>query len=259
MFSDYLIEQEDGLMVRLASDQMLDGLRLLRAYVDLFSRDVKRKHYIDLWAGTGKIRLTPKGTILLASPLIALTTPKPFDQCYFTEAIDPERMALRSRVQTSDRPYTIYSEDGNVAVDNALEAFKASAGVPLVFLALDRMQVQWASVEKLSQLTEAEFIFDFEKINMSKAPDTTDKQNLWTAFFGTGDWRKVYQNTVKQNGDAHQQLRDFYLERLQSLGLTEQRFIESGTVYQYLAASKIRIRDKVWDAALTQIRQKRLF
>jgi three-Cys-motif partner protein len=259
VFSDYLIEQEDGLMVRLVSDQMLDGLRLLRAYIDLFSKDAKRKTYIDLWAGTGKVKLTPKGTILLASPLVALTTPKPFDHCYFAEATGPERTALRQRAQTSDRPYTIYNDDGNDAVDKALEALKASEGVLLVFLALDRMQVQWASVEKLSQLAGVEFIFDFAKITMSKAPDTTDKQNQWTAFFGTGDWRKVYQNTVKQKGDAHQQLRDFYLERLQTLGLTEQRFIESGNAYQYLAASKNRIRDKVWDAALTQIRQKRLF
>ena len=251
-------------MVRLASDQMLDGLRLLRAYVDSFSREAKRKtaplHYIDLWAGTGKVKLTPKGTILLASPLIAMTTPKPFDQCYFAEATGPERTALRQRVQTSDRAATIYNEDGNQAVDTLIEAVKDSAGTVLVFLALERMQVQWSSVEKLSQLAGVEFIFDFAKINLSKAPDTSDKQAQWTAFFGTADWRKVYQNAAKQgNGDSHQQLRDFYRERLQSLGLTEQRFIESGNVYQYLAASKSSIRDKLWDAALTQIRQKRLF
>ena len=263
MFSEYLIEQEDGLTVRLASDQTMDGLRLLRAYVDAFTRDLyKHKitpiYYIDLWAGTGKVKLTPGNTIMLGSPLIAMTTPKPFHHCHFAEGIGIERTALRQRVKASEREATVHGEEGNLVVDMVVK--DNQAGMNLVFLALERMQVQWSSVEKLAQLENVECIFDFARLNLSKAPDTNEKQNLWHDFFGTTDWRKVYQSVAKQaDGDTHLHLRNFYGERLQSIGFTHQRILESGNAYQYLAVSKTPIRDVLWESALQQIRQKRMF
>jgi three-Cys-motif partner protein len=263
VFSEYLIEQEDGLTVRLASDQTMDGLRLLRAYVNAFSREMsKRKiapiQYIDLWAGTGKVKLSPSNTILLSSPLIAMTSAKAFHHCHFAEGVGIERTALRQRVKSSDREATVHGEEGNLVVDSVVK--DNQAGMNLVFLALDRMQVQWVSVEKLAQLENVECIFDFVRVNLSKAPDTNEKQNLWHDFFGTTDWRKAYQSVVQQaDVDTHQHLRDFYGERLQSLGLTYQRVLEADNAFQYLVASKTPIRNELWDAALQQIRQKRMF
>jgi three-Cys-motif partner protein len=263
--SDYLIEQEDGLTVRLASDQLMDGLRLLRAYVDLFTHDLSKRKttllsYVDLWAGTGKVKLTPGGTIMLTSPLIAMTSPKPFDHCYFAEATGPERTALRQRIRSSDRTATVYTEAGNQTAATLIETLADSSGVSLVFVAVDRMQVQWSTVAMLSQIKQVEFIFDFAKLNLGKAPDTSEKQTQWQDFFGTSDWRKVYQAANHQPESAtHQHMREYYSERLGTLGFDQQRLIESGNAYQYLAVSTSKIRDHLWDAALAQIRQKRLF
>jgi len=268
MSNSYFTEQDDGLTVRLASDRTMDSLRLLWAYVDGYTRDAHRHrqiplNYIDLWAGPGKTKLSPGGTILLASPLIAFTVPKPFNHCYFAETTSPERTALVQRVQASERreTVTIYSEDGNEAVDKVLTVLPE--GTHLVFLALDKLQVQWATVEKFTRLTGVELIFDLSKVQLGKVSDimhSSEKQAQWEAFFGSSEWRKVYQQVARQKeAEKHQALLSHYLERLSTLGLVHQRTLLSSGVYHYLAASPTPLRSGLWDAALQHIRQKRLF
>ena len=76
--------------------------RLLALYDKLFSTGMKnkwdRRVYVDLYAGAGYSRVQGTKTVLMGSPIIALTVPDPFDNYVFCEE-SPELMAaLKARV-----------------------------------------------------------------------------------------------------------------------------------------------------------------
>jgi three-Cys-motif partner protein len=53
---------------------------LLRTYTELFARGMKNKWahrvYLDLFSGPGKVNIRGTGTVLLGSPLIAMSIPE---------------------------------------------------------------------------------------------------------------------------------------------------------------------------------------
>lgn len=271
MSNTYLTEEEDGQVVRLASGHMLDGLRLLRAYIDGYIRDVRRKkgtalHYIDLWAGPGKARFSPGGMVLLTSPLIALTASNAFDHYYFAEAKRPEHEALKARVRGSKRAaqVTLYRQDGNEAVDSVVAALAASSGQHVAFLAADNLQLQWSSIEKLVQVAGMELIIDVSRSGLGRDDNlmhNAEKLAQMDNFYGSSAWRKVYQQVARQDeAEKRRALLEYYIECFAMIGCVPMRQIASSSkrAYTFIATSQTLVRDALWDAALQHIRQKRL-
>lgn len=95
--------EDDGLICPDVGGWAETKYRLLALYDALFSTGMKNKWdqrvYIDLYAGAGYSRIQGTKTVLMGSPIIALTVPDPFDKYIFCEE-SPELMAgLKARVE----------------------------------------------------------------------------------------------------------------------------------------------------------------
>src|SRR5579872_5982063 len=95
--------EDDGLVCPEVGSWAETKYRLLALYDALFSTGMKNKWdqrvYIDLYAGAGYSRIQGTKTVLIGSPIIALTVPDPFDKYIFCEE-SPELMAaLKARAE----------------------------------------------------------------------------------------------------------------------------------------------------------------
>lgn len=93
---------DDGLICPDVGGWAETKYRLLALYDRLFSTGMKYKWdhrvYIDLYAGAGYSRIQGTRTVLMGSPVIALTVPDPFDQYIFCEESAELMAALQARV-----------------------------------------------------------------------------------------------------------------------------------------------------------------
>src|SRR5579863_7796542 len=98
-----LVVSEDGLIVPEIGPWAEDKYRFIGMYDQLFSKGMKDKWgkrvYIDLYAGSGMGRVKGTDTVLMGSPMMALTVDHPFDRYVFCEQ-NPEYLnALQQRVR----------------------------------------------------------------------------------------------------------------------------------------------------------------
>ena len=95
--------QDDGLVCPEIRRWAETKYRLLKLYDELFATGMKNKWgkrvYIDLYAASGYGRLKGTDTILMGSPLIALTVAHPFDKYIFCEEDEELLEALKARVK----------------------------------------------------------------------------------------------------------------------------------------------------------------
>src|SRR6266702_1027197 len=103
MKNETLFGEPDELNTPEVGSYTEDKYDLIRLYCHLFSSGMKEKWrgkrtYIDLYSGPGKCRVKGSAKVLLASPLIALSVPDPFDRYIFCEE-NPERLvSLKGRL-----------------------------------------------------------------------------------------------------------------------------------------------------------------
>ena len=97
----YLQPEDDGLPMRKAGVWAFEKLDYLSRYVSVFEASMRDKwqvrNYVDLLAGPGKNRIRGTDTVLLGSPLLALTTKYPFTGYHFVEFAQGNAEALRQR------------------------------------------------------------------------------------------------------------------------------------------------------------------
>jgi three-Cys-motif partner protein len=94
---------DDGLIIPEIGPWAEDKYKQIALYDHLFSKGMKDKWgkrvYVDLYSGAGFGRVKGTDTLLMGSPLIALTLEYPFDRYIFCEQ-NPDLMdALRERVK----------------------------------------------------------------------------------------------------------------------------------------------------------------
>ncbi len=102
---NYLQPEDDGLIARSFGPWVIEKLDYLKRYIDIFETSMHKKwhkrHYIDLFAGSGKCRLSETGPVHLGSPLLALTTPHPFTDYFFVDRDSSNIDALGQRCDIS--------------------------------------------------------------------------------------------------------------------------------------------------------------
>lgn len=104
MNKSYLLDENDGLMMRESQDYAKDKLRILKGYIKRFIVSMRDNplwrglYYIDLQSGPGKNIFEPSKSVMLGSPLIAFTAEFPFSQYRFVERGLSEYEALRTRI-----------------------------------------------------------------------------------------------------------------------------------------------------------------
>lgn len=269
----YLEDQADGLVVQLSTDRAKERYRLLAAYIQRFRAGLgrKRAYFLDLRAGSGKVKCSPSGVVLRTPPLAALTTQNPFQGCWFAEPHKPEREALEQRIRASEQRQLVevLSLERLPAVQRIAGNIRTLTGnySALAYLDAENAGLDWAVVEVLHELPQAELLFDFSSVGLVKGGNVMydkGRQERFDAFFGTTAWRKPYQRTGRQDKtQIRRALIDFYRERLRELGYTQLQEIVpeagSGAQYRLLYAAQGADRGKLWQDALRSTRQLPLF
>jgi three-Cys-motif partner protein len=236
---DYLEPVEDGLPMRKSGPWAAEKLDYLTRYINVFVTSMHDKpwratHYIDLFAGPGKCRVTSTGDVLLGSPLIALKAPYPFTRYFFVD-LDAENIsALRQRCSASPvsgRVHYIVGDSNRKVQQIVGEIWTIdSAFIPgewsslnLAFLDPEGLELEWETVKALAKLNRMDLIIHYPQMGLerymlqaSKADETT-KVDL---FFGGQEWREIYEVQCAKPG-LHRQLIDLYKEKLQELGYQE--------------------------------------
>ena len=285
MTSIYLDPIDDGLLARESGEYAKDKLAILNGYLGRFTTAMKDMqwralNYIDLQAGPGKNRFSPSGDVLLGSPLLAMTTTHPFDNLYLVEMGSEEFGALRTRVDASDRRRNakLIHEDCNVAVDSIVRHIEqtdnrfidgAWPSLNLAFLDPEGLEIEWKTVEKLARQKRMDLIINFSTNGLIRNAGKSLKVTGDTAidrFFGTREWRKIYQRVRHQDGSAaRRELIDFYLSRLHENGyvtteVDEKEFRNSKNVqvYTMIFACKNELGIKFWNDAVRDVSQPSL-
>lgn len=282
----YLRNEEDGLPTRQSQDYAKDKLTILKGYLSRITTSMKDKdwrslNYIDLEAGPGKNRFSPSGDIMLGSPLLALSTEHAFSNVFLVEMVNDEFQALKTRVDLSDRlsGAKLFHEDCNVAVDYIVEHISQLdreflpgkwSSLNLAFLDPEGLELEWRTVEKLASLNRMDLIINFSTSGITRNAGSyvdRDEETIFDKFFGTREWRSIYQRTRRQGSPAvRRELIDFYLGRLIAMGYVqterqEREFKNQRNVqiYTMIFASKHDLGIQFWNGAVQEVIQPRLF
>lgn len=282
----FLRDEADDLPTRDSQDYAKDKLTILKGYMARFTTAMKDRpwralNYIDLQAGPGKNKFSPSGDIMLGSPLLALTTRFSYNNLFLVEMGIDEFGALAKRVGVSERGsrVALYNKDCNVAVDAVVARIdqidkEFIDGIwpclNLAFLDPEGLEVEWETVKKLASLQRMDLIINFSTSGITRnARLAVDNDDFTTVdrFFGTRDWRSVYERAWGGGSAAvRRALIDFYLGRLHDMGYVETKRQEKEfknqrnvQVYTMIFASKNDLGIKFWNGAVQEVAQPKLF
>jgi three-Cys-motif partner protein len=230
----YLRPQDDGLLMRETGAWAAVKLDYLDRYIDVFETSMREKwparYYVDLLAGPGKNVVRDSGTILLGSPLLALTTTYPFTGYFFADLSDENTKALQQRCATSPNSHLVDIRTGDCKdlVKDIVAHIKQDDwhSLNLAFLDPEGMELRWETVAELATVQRMDLIINYPQYglnrNMRQAFETTGQTRV-DDFFGDRAWRKIYQDWQKGGAPPglHRRLIDFYREGLQDLGYKE--------------------------------------
>jgi three-Cys-motif partner protein len=271
--------------MRDSNDYAKDKLRILNGYISRFIVAMREKpmralYYIDLEAGPGKNRFKSNGDIMNGSPLIALNARFPFTHYRFVEQKKELVEALKTRVAASDRHdrVRVLEGDCNVMVDFIVREIQTldnqfiagkQKSLNLAFLDPEGLELEWQTVEKLGKIERIDLIINFSTSGFTRNANQMlekDKADKLDRFFGTPDWRGVYQPVSKKdNTHVRREMLDFYKTRLATLGYKihpEEKVFRSSKnmqIYTLMFASKHPLGNKFWSGAIKEVSQPPLF
>ena len=179
-------------------------LSLLR-FVDIYTKIIKsakqRKffknmYYIDLLAGSGLCRISPKGDIIAGSALIACTQCyHPFDKYFLVEENIEKADALEARFETVTRDFKIFKCDCNDCIQEIMEQIDERDHY-LAFVDCEGLDVSWATMKSLFS-KNGDVLFNFQTQSIWREPaKVKNRSRGWKAtlerlnwFFGNDKWK----------------------------------------------------------------------
>ncbi len=273
MTQAYLADETDGLVVKLGIDRARERYRLLTAFIQRYrtTQGRKKTYFLDLRAGSGKVKCSPSGTVLRTPALAAVSASPAFQGCWLAETHKPEREALQERIRASEQEALVHvlKLEPSPAMRQIMSSLSPLTGsyALLAYLDADNLALDWDVVTLLSQLPQAELLLDFSSAGLVKGENVMydkSRQERFDAFFGTSEWRKPYQRTGRQRkASIRRALLDFYRQRLGEVGYSQIQEItsaEDGSAqYRLLYATQGADRSKIWQDALRSTWQLPLF
>jgi len=231
----------DGLIALPAGPWSAEKLYYLEGYINIFETSMKdkwrKRNYIDLFAGPGKIRIRNTSEYLLGSPLIALTIRFPFTGYYFVDNDQKHTDALKLRCSASPNRdlVHVYTDDANRVVTSIVSSIQrlTPSSLNLAFLDPFGLELDWNTVSKLGSL-KCDLIIYYSQAGISRNIEKaylSTKETIVDRFFGTDEWRNVYTPWhIKPNKPGkHRELINFYKERLRTLGYQEVKQFEEAS------------------------------
>ena len=237
-----LTAEPDGLPVRAIGAWTLKKLAVLLLYFEPFTRACGKAgggHYIDGFAGPGmcEIREAP-GPIKLVwgSPLLALRTQPPFEQCVFVEQDAVAAEALSERIHGSVNRSAVRVGDANDLVP-AIVCNEVPGWAPcLCFLDPEAAELNWSTVRQVAQtpgrnrMPELLILFTLPMGPQRMLTTRGSMDPTWEAvldrYFPDGGWRDVYRDRLADK-IAASEARDQYL-RIYKGGLKKLGYADDG-------------------------------
>jgi three-Cys-motif partner protein len=274
----YLEPQHDGLCLREFGHWAVVKVDYLKRYIDMFETSMREKpwrerHYIELFAGSGKFLIGETETVYLGSPLVALTTTYPFTHYFFVDSEPGNISTLEQRCSAS--PISTAADckvgDGNEIVQKIVEHIQKVdhqfieglwSSLNLAFLDPDGLELKWKTVVALASIRFIDLIIHYPQGGLNRTMSqfcNSPEETPADLFFGNSEWREIYKKCQnKEEGFLHRQLLDLYKENLQRLGyVTVRRDDETGDeplvrnsknapLYRLLFASKHQLGNEFW-------------
>ncbi|MBI5959621.1 MAG: three-Cys-motif partner protein TcmP [Chloroflexi bacterium] len=282
MIEKYLLPEPDGLPTRPSQDYVLYKLKALSTYLKIAITAVGKKwpeiFYIDLQAGPGKNDVG--NSVVLGSPLIALTTEKHPTQFRFNE-LDPElKNALDQRISASplkDRVKSYQADVNEVIIqicdeirerDRLARVNRQPSVLNIAFLDPEGLELHWVTVEQLASMNRMDLIINFSTQGIIRNIGAGNFEVV-NRFFGTDQWREI-DKPGSSPVARRRVLIDFYRQRLEKFGYHIKIDPELGgdeiaisnsknsQIYSLIFASKHPIADKFWKEATKNVKQPRL-
>lgn len=236
MRDDILIEApDDGLFHDEVGAWSEDKYRLVSIYETIFSTGMKHQWdsrvYIDLYAGSGIVRLRGTNRFLMGSPLLALSVKNPFDRYIFCEQNHTALGALQQRVKklfpTADVRFVAGDCGDNVeeVCQNIPRASQSYRVLSLCFVDPYDISVKFATLRRI-----ADFYVDFVVLLALHMDANRNLSNYLTSsnrkvddFLGNREWRKKWAE-YKNKSDFPRFLAEEYAAQMQTLGFLPMPF-----------------------------------
>jgi len=242
---------------------------------------MKNLNYIDLFAGPGKCFVPETQAIYLGSPLIALSATHPFTDYFFVDLDDDadNTTALRERCNASLLKESVRCDkgDGNVKVHDIVaqilsvdQAYKPGqwSSLNLAFLDPTGIDLQWETVIALAKPYAMDLIIYYPQLGLERNMPKQFKShepNKIDLFFGSIEWRRIFEKYRDKEIGLHRHLMDHYKENLNQLGYAEVlRDDETGdeplirnadknaSLYRLLFASKNPLGNDFWHKVISR-------
>lgn len=274
--SSYLEPIDDGLPMRESGPWVAEKLDYVARYLNIFITSMKNKqwkalNYIDLFAGPGKC-YDDIGKVYLGSPLLALTTPYLFDHYLFVDS-DPRNIeTLRQRCENLEwgNRAQYFVGDSNTIVHQIVTQIqnweqnsvpgKWSSCLNLAFLDPEGFELHWSTVAALAKM-RTDLIIHYSQMGIKRYMPVAIKdpdEKKFSPFFGSEDWRGIYEKYHGKAPGLQRGLIDFYKRNLCNLGYAEvrstneawdeplMRNTKNAPLYRLLFASKHPLGEKFW-------------
>jgi len=223
---------DDGLDIPEVGPWSEKKYSLVRLYDEMFSTGMKNiwtRVYIDLFAGSGKVRIGNRGRVVLGSPLLALDVPDKFDRYIFCEQSSAKLEALRRRVEQMHPEADVHFRgDCNECIEDiiALIPKHSVSKRVLTFCFVDpySLSLDFETIHKLSK-----HLVDF-LILLALAMDAVRNESRYVEsnnsridrFLGDSDWRSRWIEHAKVDPSFMRFLADEYVNRMIGLGFNKE-------------------------------------
>ena len=243
----------DNLVALLVENHTRQKLFYLKRYIDEFATATKDKwpirNFIDLFAGPGLNVVEGSAQEIDGSPMLAIKTRYPFTGYYVCDAersfLDTLSMrreeAIRAGLAQKSH-FSPYPGDANEETDRILSEIHPTRSINLVVVDPPGAHCHWATIEKLSQLSRVDFVINFPlgmaiKRIIRQSFEAEEDTSL-DRFFGTTEWRTIFEQTGQQPHLAARRLIDLFKRNLAELGYLEDKQI--GEITNYSSSVEIR-------------------
>jgi three-Cys-motif partner protein len=204
-------------------------------YLEQLTRGMKNRPgfpgglmYLDLFAGCGITQVTPADGPTRrypGSPLIAASTPDPFDKLIFVEKSQVHIDALKARLEQLPANCMIEYKcgDSNELAESIAETIPKNA-LTACFVDPYSLDIHYETIRKLAVSRAMDLIilfsdrFDLGR-NVHKYYYPQEEQTKLDLFLGSRDWRTRLDQLDDQSGNKVRRLfGEIYIERLSKLG-----------------------------------------
>lgn len=184
--------------------------------------------YIDLFCGTGVSQVpTANGghRRYPGSPLIAASTPKPFNKLILCDIDAITLDTVQARIKRLDYPGTVIAHHGNVNdITDQLTASIPTDSLNIAFVDPFSLDIQYRTIQAIARKRALDLIILFsDRMDLGRNVFTyylpeSDKNKL-DGFLGCNNWREDFANLPDQSGqNVRTFFADVYLKQLAAIG-----------------------------------------